>query len=292
MGENTMDYVTPPDVVESMVKVGAAKGKLAPKDMLIRGALSGAVLGIATTLAFQTQLQFGNAVSGGIIFPGGFVMIVLLGLELVTGNFGVVPLGVLRGKITLQDLGRNWAWVFLGNLLGGLAYAGLFYAATTGGTAITDRIVQVAEAKTIAYQAQGADGMRLVFFKAILCNWMVTMGVVMALTSNSTIGKIAAMWIPLTIFFAQGFEHSVVNMFVIPCGMLFGADVSLSDWWLWNQIPVTLGNIVGGAVFTGMALYFTHGQLGPISIGAGSPAREPSIRTGPLMESPGMAEGS
>jgi len=91
-----------------------------------------------------------------------------------------------------------------------------------------------------------------------LCNWMVTMGVVMGLTSQSTIGKIAAMWLPILTFFAQGFEHSVVNMFVIPAGMILGAQVSLADWWVWNQIPVTLGNIVGGFIFTGLALYITY----------------------------------
>jgi formate transporter len=94
--------------------------------------------------------------------------------------------------------------------------------------------------------------------KAMLCNWMVTLGVVMALTSQSTAGKIAAMWLPILTFFAQGFEHSVVNMFVIPAGMLLGARISLADWWVWNQIPVTLGNLLAGMVFTGFALYVTH----------------------------------
>jgi formate/nitrite transporter FocA (FNT family) len=96
--------------------------------------------------------------------------------------------------------------------------------------------------------------------RAVLCNWMVTLGVVMALTSQSTIGKIAAMWLPIMTFFAQGFEHSVVNMFVIPAGMLLGAHVSLADWWLWNQAPVTLGNLLGGVVFTGLALHVTYGR--------------------------------
>ena len=87
---------------------------------------------------------------------------------------------------------------------------------------------------------------------------MVTLGAVMALTSTSTSGKILAMWLPILTFFGQGFELAVVNMFVIPAGIMLGANVTVADWWLWNQIPVTLGNIVGGAVFTGMALYFTH----------------------------------
>ena len=80
----------------------------------------------------------------------------------------------------------------------------------------------------------------------------------MSLTSQSTVGKILAMWLPILNFFAQGFEHSVVNMFVIPAGMILGSQVSFSDWWLWNKIPVTLGNIFGGFIFTGLALYLTY----------------------------------
>jgi len=66
------------------------------------------------------------------------------------------------------------------------------------------------------------------------------------------------MWLPIITFFGQGFEHSVVNMFLIPTGMMLGAKVTLSDWWLWNQIPVTLGNLVGGMLFTGLFLYWTY----------------------------------
>jgi formate/nitrite transporter FocA (FNT family) len=96
------------------------------------------------------------------------------------------------------------------------------------------------------------------FVKAMLCNWLVCMGVVMAMTSSSTLGKIVGAWLPISVFFAQGFEHSVVNMFIIPTGMLMGAKITVAEWWIWNQIPVTLGNAVGGFIFTGLALYLTH----------------------------------
>jgi formate/nitrite transporter FocA (FNT family) len=118
--------------------------------------------------------------------------------------------------------------------------------------------VKITEAKTLAYASHGFAGMVTVFVKAILCNWMVCLGVVMALTSQSTIGKIVAMWLPILTFFAQGFEHSVVNMFALPAGMMMGAGVGMRDWWLWNQIPVTVGNIVGGMLFTGLALQLTY----------------------------------
>ena len=76
----------------------------------------------------------------------------------------------------------------------------------------------------------------------------------------ATIGKMFAAGIPIFIFFGLGFEHSVVNMFVIPTGMMLGAKVSVADWWLWNQIPVTLGNFLGGWLLIGLPLYFTYGK--------------------------------
>ena len=263
-----MDYIKPDDLVANMGNAGVAKARLAVKDMLIRGALSGMILGVATTLAFQTRIEFTKNVMGGVIFPVGFVMIVLLGLELVTGSFALLPLARLEQISGPGPILANWAWVFLGNLLGSIAYGVLLAIALTSfgkvePTGVAARIIATAEAKTIGYAALGSAGMITVFVKAILCNWLVCMGVVLAMTTTSTIGKIAAAWLPISVFFAQGFEHTVVNMFVIPTGMLMGAKVTVADWWLWNQIPVTLGNIVGGFVFTGLALYLTHKPASP-----------------------------
>lgn len=253
-----MPYVKPDAIVESMIQAGTNKGKLGVRDLLIRGGLSGALLGFATTLALTGTAQTGAAIVGALIFPVGFVMIVLLGLELVTGNFAVVPLGVLERKISMGNLWWNWSWVFLGNLLGAVLYAVLFAKTLAPSAPLVKSLMTISEAKTLGYAKLGFEGMEASFIKAILCNWMVTLGVVMSFTSQSTIGKIAAMWLPILTFFAQGFEHSVVNMFVIPAGMILGAPVSITDWWVWNQIPVTLGNIVGGFIFTGFALYATH----------------------------------
>ena len=253
-----MPYVKPDAVVAQMVQAGALKSRLPVRDLLTRGFLSGALLGFATTLAFTASLQTRVGLVGALVFPVGFVMIVLLGLELVTGNFALVPLAVLEGRSDAGALLANWAWVFLGNLLGGVFYALLFTASLPAGSEMARQILVAAEAKTLGYQRLGAQGMAMAVGRAILCNWMVALGVVMALTSQSTAGKIAAMWLPIMTFFAQGFEHSVVNMFVVPAGMLLGARVGLAEWWLWNQIPVTLGNVAGGMVFTGLALHLTH----------------------------------
>jgi formate/nitrite transporter len=255
-----MPYVKPDVVVDTMIQAGANKGRLGAKDLLVRGVLSGALLGVATTLALTGAMQSGVGLVGALIFPVGFVMIVLLGCELVTGNFALVPMAVLARKITMGNLLYNWSLVFIGNLLGSLLYAALFSQTLAPDAPMIKTLMTVSEAKTLGYAKLGFDGLTAEFIKAILCNWMVTMGVVMSLTSQSTIGKIAAMWLPILTFFAQGFEHSVVNMFVIPAGMMLGAKVTVSDWWLWNQIPVTLGNIVGGFLCTGLALYMTHGS--------------------------------
>ena len=258
-----MDYAKPSDVVAAMVDASLKKLTLAPRDLLIRGAISGALLGAATTLAFTGAATTGQPIVGALIFPVSLVMIVLLGLELVTGSFAIVPLARLEGKATWNAVIANCSWVFLANLLGSLAFGVLIAISLTSMgkvevTGVAARIVAVAEAKTIANAALGTAGMVSVFVKAILCNWLVCLGVVMALTSTSTVGKIAATWLPIFLFFALGFEHAVVNMFVIPTGMLLGAKVTITDWWLWNQIPVTLGNLVGGFVFTGLALYATY----------------------------------
>src|SRR5262249_32787806 len=150
---------------------------------------------------------------GALIFPVGFVMIVLLGLELVTGNFALLPLAVCESRATLGALATNWAWVFLGNLIGAAFYAGLFSLTLAPDSEMARQIVAVSQAKTLGYAKLGGAGLLIGIIKAILCNWLVTLGVVMAMTSQSTVGKIAAMWLPILTFFAQGFEHSVVNMF-------------------------------------------------------------------------------
>jgi formate transporter len=260
-----MAIVSPNQVIESMVQAGEAKAKIPVKDLLIRGGLAGALLGFGTTLAFTAEIQTGMGVVGALLFPTAFVIIILLGLELVTGSFALIPVAVLARKATVGQMLKNWFWVIVGHIVGGVFYAFLFIIAITQLGHVTDnavatKIIAVAEAKTLGYKSLGTDGLIVVFVKAMLCNWMVTLGAVMAMTTKSVSGKIAAMWLPILIFFAQGFEHAVVNMFVIPAGMMLGADVTIADWWVWNQIPVTVGNMVSGFIFTGLALYVTHGQ--------------------------------
>jgi formate/nitrite transporter len=259
-----MDYTKPFDVVQTMVSAGEAKCALSIKDLLLRGMLSGALLAVSTSFAITAATQSVPLV-GALVFPVGFVMIILLGLELVTGSFALVTLAGVDKRRSWGCVASNLFWVFIGNLIGSVLFGLLLYVVLTHGGSeapggIASKIVAAAEAKTTAYATHGGAGMLTVIVKAILCNWLVCLGVVMGLTSKSTLGKIAAAWLPIVTFFAQGFEHSVVNMFVIPTGIMLGAKVTIAQWWLWNQLPVTLGNLIGGFACTGFLLYATYAK--------------------------------
>jgi formate/nitrite transporter len=260
-----MDYKKPSDVMALMIQSGVDKIKLSPADLLIRGILSGALLGFGTTLAVTATVQTGMPIIGALIFPACFVIVVLLGFELVTGSFAVLPAAFFDGRIKLPAMIKNLFIVFMANLIGALIYALLFWVSVTNlghteTSPLAAAIIKIAESKTTGYAQFGAAGTITVITKGILCNWMVTMAIVMSLTSSSTLGKILAAWIPVFIFFAQGFEHAVVNMFVIPAGIMLGAKVTVADWWLSNQLWATFGNILGGVIFTALALYLTHGR--------------------------------
>lgn len=257
------DYVNPKELLQEAVQLAKRKSDLPIRDMLVRGILAGAFLGYATSLVFVVLSQGLAPIVGAILFPVGFVILVLLGLELVTGNFALLPAGVMAGTVSVSRLLRNWGWVYLGNLIGSLLYAALFYLAITSwrtgnGGAVADLVKQAAQKKTLAYAALGPSGWGAAFVKAVLCNWMVTIGAMLALSSRSTVGKIVAMWLPIMTFFALGFEHSVVNMYLIPSGMMFGAPISVVQALFWNLFPVTLGNLVAGTLLTGVALYTTY----------------------------------
>lgn len=260
-----MDNVKPIQIVKELISSGAYKSTLPLRDLLIRGFLSGAILSYATivaaTVASQSQMNY----LGALFFPVGFVMVMLLGLELVTGNFATLPMAVMDKQTNMRNLAYNWFWVFTANLIGALFVGFLFavYITKMGSdynNEVANRLIAIASDKTLAYKELGSNGMIVVTIKAILCNWMVTMGVVMATTSTATIGKIFAIWLPIFTFFSMGLEHSVVNMFVIPTAIMVDGPISISDWWIWNQIPVTIGNILGGFIFTGLFLYLTYNK--------------------------------
>jgi len=260
-----MDYVKPLGVVEGMLAGGTVKLNLPPRHLVIRGMLAGAYLGIATSMAVTAAVETGLWIVGSLLFPFGLALAVLLGTEIITGSFALLPCAAVesKGQVGMRRILANWGWVFLGNLLGSTLYALLFALCITTAwdgavPPVGAKLIAMAEAKTNYYAGHGSAGLLTVFTKAVLCNWMVSLAVVAAFASTSFTGKLFAIWGPTVLFFSQGFEHAVVNMFVIPVGMLLGANVTAPAWWLWNQIPVTLGNLVGGMLFTGLAIYLTH----------------------------------
>jgi formate/nitrite transporter len=276
-----MDQMKPGELISALVESATQKTALRPIDLIIRGALAGALLAVSSAFATYAAVQTGMPIVGALIFPVGLAMIVLLGLDLVTGAFGIIPLGIHARRVSGGQMLANWGWIFLGNLAGSVAFGALLALALTMSfhaedkTGLAQKIVLVATAKTAGYEHAGSAGMLTVFIKGMLCNWLVCLGVILGASSRSTFGKIAACWLPITVFYALGFEHAVVNMYAIPTGMLLGAKVSFAQWWIWNQIPVTLGNLVGGYLFTGAALYLTYGQRGKAA--ATVTAQEPAL---------------
>lgn len=261
-----MDHVAPARLMDEVESAASKKAGLDTRAMLLKGFLSGALLAYATAFAFKAAdgLPGGAAaLVAGAVFPVGFAMIVLLGLELATGNFAVLPVGIVRGKLGWGPMLRNWGWVYLGNFLG-CVFVGFLLALALTEVFLQDagplgaKLIAVAQSKTLAYEHAGAAGWLTAFVKGILCNWMVALGTVLGMSSTSSSGKIASVWLPVSTFFALALEHSVVNMFVIPTAILLGADITVAQWLVWNQIPVTLGNIVGGALLTGLLLHYCN----------------------------------
>ncbi|CAL8896413.1 formate transporter [Kocuria varians] len=275
-----MSNVSPTEVVAAAISSGQAKATTPSGTLLLRAVLGGAVLGATTSFAVSAAVSSGSPVVGALLFPAGITIVILMGMELLTGGFATTPMAALRGLVPWSAVGRYVLVVAIGHLIGAGVFA-LVYAGVLTGFGSHDaaelgrRFVETAQAKTTAYQALGWAGMATVFVKAVLCNWLVCLGVFMGLTSKDTIGKIAAIWLPVMAFYGLGFEHAVVNFFMVPMGMLLGADVTVADWWLWNQLPVLLGNAVGGFVCTGLAMLYAHRPAAPAVPSAPEQSRSP-----------------
>lgn len=262
-----MSYVKPAELVQTVLDAGASKVMLSTRDTLIRSIMGGAILTIAAAFAVTVSVTTGSPLLGAVLFPVGFVMLYLLGYDLLTGVFVLAPLAWLdrRPGVTLGGVMRNWGLVFIGNFIGAFAIAVLMAIVVTNGfatapNAVGEAIGHIGEGRTVGYAEHGAAGMLTLFVRAVLCNAMVAMGVVLAMVSKDVIGKIVAMWMPIMLFFFMGFEHSIVNMFLFPSGLLLGGDFTIMDYLIWNEIPTVLGNLVGGLLFVGLPLYFTYGR--------------------------------
>ncbi|TCS41047.1 formate/nitrite transporter family protein [Reinekea marinisedimentorum] len=260
-----MAYLEPKEFVTKMVDAGEQKIFMSTKDTFIRAFMAGAILALAAFFAITVITNTGNALLGAVLFPVGFIMLYLMKFDLLTGVFTLVPLAVIdkRPGCDMSSLLRNWGLVFLGNFAGALMVAFfasfiLTYGYNTDGGAVAAKVSTIGESRTLGYKEHGLAGWFTIFIRGMLCNWMVSMGVVGAMISTSAGSKMAAMWMPIMLFFYMAFEHSIVNMFLFPFSMIMGGDFTVGDYFLWNEIPTALGNLFGGFLLVGMPLYLTH----------------------------------
>ena len=265
-----MSYLKPSEFVPMMIDAGEAKLEMATRDVFIRAYMAGAILALAAVFAVTVTQQTGYPIIGAILFPVGFCMLYLLGFDLLTGVFVLTPLALIdrRPGVTVGRVLAHWGVVFLGNFAGALTVAYMMaivftFGFSTAPSPVGKVIAGIGEARTLGYKQYGAAGMLTLFIRGVLCNWMVSTGVVGAMISTSVSGKVIAMWMPIMVFFAMTFEHSVVNMFLFPSGLLMGGNFSIADYIVWNEIPTVVGNLVGGLAFTGLTLYATHARTGP-----------------------------
>jgi formate/nitrite transporter len=264
-----MSYLEPSEFVTRMVDQGESKVYMSTKDTLIRAFMAGATLALAAVFAITVATKTGSPLVGAVLFPVGFIMLYLMKFDLLTGVFTLVPLALIdrRPGVTVKQVLRNWGLVFVGNFAGALTVAFMMsfvltYGYNTDGGALAAKVASIGESRTLGYQAYGVEGWFTIFIRGMLCNWMVSMGVVGAMISTSATGKMAAMWMPIMLFFFMGFEHSIVNMFLFPFSMIMGGDFTFGEYIMWNELPTALGNLVGGFVLVGLPLYFTHVRTG------------------------------
>jgi len=260
-----MAYLEPKEFVTKMVDAGEQKIFMSTKDTFIRAFMAGAILALAAFFAITIISKTGNPLVGALLFPVGFIMLYLMKFDLLTGVFTLVPLAVLdkRAGCTMKELMRNWGLVFCGNFAGAITVAFfasfiLTYGYQIDGGAVAEKVSTIGESRTLGYKEQGILGWFTIFIRGMLCNWMVSMGVVGAMISTSAGSKMAAMWMPIMLFFYMAFEHSIVNMFLFPFSMIMGGDFTIAEYLIWNEIPTVLGNLAGGLLLVGLPLYFTH----------------------------------
>ena len=265
-----MAYLLPSEFVSKMVDAGESKVFMSTRDTLIRAYMAGAILALAAVFAITITVQTGMPLLGAVLFPVGFCMLYLLGFDLLTGVFVLVPLALIdkRPGVTVGGVLKNWGLVFIGNFAGALSVAFMMAFVFTYGFSIEPgevgkKIAGIGESRTLGYAEYGIAGWLTIFVRGMLCNWMVSTGVVGAMISTHVSGKVIAMWMPIMLFFYMTFEHSVVNMFLFPSGLIMGGNFSIMDYLIWNEIPTVLGNLVGGLAFTGLTLYSTHVRTAP-----------------------------
>jgi len=258
------DALPPPAVFNTVCTAAEKKAAQDPATTLVLGFSAGALVGLGALLMScvgtaspalaSANPGLCNFLKGAVGLPAGLTLVILTGAELFTGNVMTMLSGVLTKRIKTEALIRNWALSYAGNFIGSVVMAYLaFGAATAAAPALKAAVIGIATTKA-------SLPFSVAFFKGVLCNWLVCLAVWGTMATTSVAGKILAIFWPITTFVALGFEHSVANMFLIPHGILNGAQVTVSDMMMNNIIPVTLGNVFSAAVFVAGIHFFAYGR--------------------------------
>lgn len=253
-----MSVRPPSETLQTALDAGLSKlqSRTLPK-LLVAGILAGAYIALGGVLSIIIGYGFPGITAenpglqrllSGMVFPIGLMLVVILGADLFTGNNALLMPPLIKGRTSIWDVLRNWTLVWLTNFIGCLAVA-YFLVYLTGLCAsgpYPPAIEAIAVAKTTASPW-------VVFLKGIGANWCVCLAVWLALSGKHLGEKLLACEIPVMAFVALGFEHCIANMFFIPLAIMQGADISIVDMFVANLLPATIGNIVGGALFVGVA---------------------------------------
>ena len=245
----------PDEIARVAESVGEKKAKLPICKMILLGMFAGAFIALAGVAATFGNVYAGK-IAGACIFPAGLAMVAIAGSELFTGN-NLMSIALANGKITFKSLLKNWFFVFLGNLIGAVLVA-LVVVLSGVFDGIADTVVTTATAKV-------SMGFFEAILRGVLCNFLVCIAVWMAFGAETVSGKILAVFFPIMLFVLCGFEHSVANMFYVPAGIfenmvhgVAGGPLNFAGFLVYNLLPVTIGNIIGGAVLVGGGYYLTY----------------------------------
>ncbi|KAF4563387.1 hypothetical protein EYR36_003830 [Pleurotus pulmonarius] len=258
---NSASTLKPKQVAVAMLDHAMAKHRDRYESIFMKAFLAGAMLsfgGLLSEIVSGGSAGINSAnpglvkIMGGFVFPVGLVMIVLQGQELLTSNMMVFPMGLIKGVIPWWSLPVNWIIVTFGNLVGSLFFAAILVRYS----GIISTEPYLTYAKTFAMHKASDPAWHQIFLRGIGCNWLVSVAVWQAAGAKDTISKIFAIWIPIWIFVACGFDHVVANMFSVPLGIMFGADLTAAAYIRKSLIAAYLGNIVGALLVALPATYF------------------------------------
>jgi formate/nitrite transporter len=252
-----MGINSPAETADIWINNGVKKAGLPIGKMIVLGMLAGVYIGFGACVFVQVTAAGGDAFQtmaakliGASLFPVGLMMVILCGAELFTGN-NLLTLALMDGKITWGKMLRNWCVVYIANLAGSVFLAFLLAKSGLFADAAGERAMAIASAKTsIPFMPA--------LIRGILCNILVVLACWFQAGAKDMIGKIFAIWFPIMLFVFAGFEHSVANMTYIPLGIFLGADVTWGAFFIGNLLPVTIGNMIGGAVIIPFAYYYSY----------------------------------